>query len=58
LGNVGDGTARVWGVENGKIVLAIETGLGSLWAVIYSPDTTMIATGGISNEDIRHLTEE
>jgi len=41
-----DGTARVWDVESGKIVLAIETGLRHVEAVIYSPDTTMIATGG------------
>jgi WD40 repeat protein len=36
----------VWDVESGKTVLAIETGLLHVWAVAYSPDTTMIATGG------------
>jgi WD40 repeat protein len=46
-----DGTARVWDVESGKTVLAIETGFSDVWAVIYSPDTTMIATGGNSLEE-------
>jgi WD40 repeat protein len=41
-----DGTARVWDVESGKTVLAIATELATVYAVIYSPDTTMIATGG------------
>jgi len=41
-----DGTARVWDVESGNTILAIETGLSEVWAVIYSPDMTMIATGG------------
>jgi WD40 repeat protein len=50
-GAVCDGTARVWDVESGKTVLAIETGLNHVWAVIYSPDTTMIATGGYSEEE-------
>jgi WD40 repeat protein len=46
-----DGTARVWDVESGKTVLAIETGLYTVYAVVYSPDTTMIATGGYSEEE-------
>jgi WD40 repeat protein len=41
-----DGTVRVSDVESGKTVLVIETGLSSVDAVIYSPDMTMIATGG------------
>ena len=45
-----DGTARVWDVGSGKAVLAIETGLSQVQAVIYSPDTTMIATGGVSKD--------
>jgi WD40 repeat protein len=45
-----DGTTRVWDVESGKTVLAIETEL-SVDAVIYSPDTTMIATGGYSQKE-------
>jgi WD40 repeat protein len=48
------GTARVWDVESGKTVLAIETGLSELEAVIYSPDMTMIATGGES-EDLKEF---
>jgi WD40 repeat protein len=39
-------TAVVWDVESGEIVLAVETGLFRVDAVIYSPDATMIATGG------------
>jgi WD40 repeat protein len=46
-----DGTARVWDVESGKTVLAIETGLTQVYAVVYSPDTTMIATGGGNSEE-------
>jgi WD40 repeat protein len=46
-----DGTARVWDVESGKTVLAIETGLDNVWAVIYSPDTSRIATGGYKYEE-------
>jgi len=42
-----DGMIRVWDVESGDTVLGpIETGHESLSAVIYSPDTTKIATGG------------
>jgi WD40 repeat protein len=48
-----DGTARVWDVESGKTFLAIETGLIEVWAVIYSPDTTMIATGGYGEEYLK-----
>jgi WD40 repeat protein len=40
------GTVRVWDVESGKTVLAFNTRFGSLKAVIYSPDETMIATAG------------
>jgi WD40 repeat protein len=47
----GEGTARVWDVESGKTVLVIETGLRDVCAVIYSPDTTMIATGGGMTEE-------
>jgi WD40 repeat protein len=50
-GALRDGTARVWDVESGKTVLAIETGFSGVAAVIYSPDTTMIATGGESKEE-------
>jgi WD40 repeat protein len=54
-GTYGDGTARVWDVESGKTVLAIETGLSHVEAVIYSPDTTMIATGGYKREEEEYL---
>jgi WD40 repeat protein len=46
-----DGTARVWDVESGKTVLAIATEFIAVYAVIYSPDTTMIATGGPGPEE-------
>ncbi|KAG2754420.1 WD40 repeat-like protein [Suillus brevipes Sb2] len=52
-----DGTARQWEVENGdsgetmpepieNILASIETGHERVYAVVYSPDTTLIATGG------------
>ena len=47
-----DGTARVWDMESRKTVLAIETGLSRVGAVIYSYDMTMIGTGGES-EDLK-----
>jgi WD40 repeat protein len=46
-----DRKARGWDVESGKTVLAIETGFNDVYAVIYSPDTTMIATGGRGQEE-------
>jgi WD40 repeat protein len=49
-GALTDGTARVWDVESGKTVLAIATELANVYAVIYSPDTTMIATGGYKKD--------
>jgi WD40 repeat protein len=41
-----DGIVKEWDVESGKIVLAIKTGLQRVYAAIFSPDSTMIATGG------------
>ncbi|KAG2746040.1 WD40 repeat-like protein [Suillus brevipes Sb2] len=49
-----DGTARQWEVESGEtmpepieiILASIETGHEQVLAVVYSPDTTLIATGG------------
>jgi WD40 repeat protein len=42
-----DGTARVWDVEKGVTILdPIETGHEQVHAIVYSPDTTLIATGG------------
>ena len=41
-----DGTIRVWNVESGETVLGpIKTGHWYVFAVMYSPDTTKIATG-------------
>jgi WD40 repeat protein len=46
-----DGTARQWEVESEEtienILASIETGHGYVSAVVYSPDTTLIATGGV-----------
>jgi len=43
-----DGPARVWDVESGKTILEINTGLSAIYlrGAIYSPDETMIVTGG------------
>ncbi|KAG2047259.1 WD40 repeat-like protein [Suillus hirtellus] len=42
-----DGTARQWDVESGETILKpIETGHTYVWAAVYSPDMSMIATGG------------
>jgi len=49
-----DGTIRVWDVESGEIVLGpIKTGHEYVSAVIYSPDTTKIATGGYGKTGIK-----
>ncbi|KAG2739657.1 WD40 repeat-like protein [Suillus brevipes Sb2] len=53
LSGSNDGTARQWEVENGEtmpepienIIASIKTH-EEVWAVVYSPDTTLIATGG------------
>jgi WD40 repeat protein len=43
-----DGKARVWDMESGKTVLKIKTEFSGAWTGVatYSPDMTMIATGG------------
>ena len=49
-----DGTMRVWGVERGDKVLGpIKTGHQYVSAVIYSPDTTKIATGGCNEDTLK-----
>jgi WD40 repeat protein len=50
-----DRTAMVWDVESGKTVLAIETGLLAVNAVIYSPDMTTIATAGYNKYEEEYL---
>lgn len=52
-----DGTARVWALENGDpetILGPIKTGHQWVWAIIYSPDSTRIATstGGFDQSTI------
>ena len=50
----GDGTTRVWDVESGDTVLGpIKTGHERVYAVIYSPDTTKIATGGVREDALK-----
>jgi len=49
-----DGTIRVWDVESGDTVLGpIKTGHRVVFAVIYSPDTTKIATGGYREDALK-----
>jgi WD40 repeat protein len=49
-----DGTIRVWDVESGDTVLGpIKTGHVHVFAVIYSPDTTKIATGGYNEHALK-----
>jgi len=49
-----DGTIRVWDVESGDTVLGpIKTGHERVFAVIYSPDTTTIATGGYNENALK-----
>jgi len=50
LGGSYDGTAMVWDAESGNTILAIKTGHGTVYSAIYSPDETMIASGGGSRE--------
>lgn len=45
-----DDEARVWDVKSGETILPIKTGLAYVQAVVYSPDATMIATGGGNEE--------
>ncbi|KIK39018.1 hypothetical protein CY34DRAFT_808783 [Suillus luteus UH-Slu-Lm8-n1] len=52
LSGSNDGTARQWDVETmlepiENILPSIETGHERVWVVVYSPDTTLIATGGL-----------
>jgi WD40 repeat protein len=50
-----DGTARVWDVKSGEPVQGlnpIKTGHRSVYAVSYSPETKMIATGGFNENGI------
>ncbi|OAX34526.1 WD40 repeat-like protein, partial [Rhizopogon vinicolor AM-OR11-026] len=49
-----DGTVRVWDVESSKTILGpIKTGHDRVYAVIYSPDTTKIATAGYNENAIK-----
>ncbi|KIK37021.1 hypothetical protein CY34DRAFT_93469 [Suillus luteus UH-Slu-Lm8-n1] len=48
-----DGTARVWNVKTGETVLTIETEHRHVFAVIYSPDATKIATGGFDENAVK-----
>jgi len=49
-----DGTIRVWDVESGDTVLGpVKTGHEHVLAVMYSPDTTKIATGGYNKDALK-----
>jgi WD40 repeat protein len=53
-----DGTVREWDVEKGETNLGpINTGHTAVYAVVYSPDTTMIATAGYDLPTPDHDTE-
>jgi WD40 repeat protein len=41
-----DGTAKFWDVERDKTILTIKTGQGWVYAVMYSPDSSKLTTGG------------
>jgi WD40 repeat protein len=41
-----DGTARIWNIHSGRTVLIIQTGHRWVHAVMYSPDSSKLATGG------------
>jgi len=45
-----DGTTRGWDVETGNTILEINTGLEWVHTATFSPDSTLIATGGNSNK--------
>jgi WD40 repeat protein len=47
LSGSNDGTVREWDVKNRENILApVKTGHTDVYAAVYSPDTTMFATGG------------
>ncbi|KAG2338251.1 WD40 repeat-like protein [Suillus weaverae] len=48
-----DGTTRVFDVKTGETILEIKTGHECVWAVIYSPDQTKIATGGYNKYGVK-----
>jgi len=52
-----DGTVRMWDVESGKTILEINTGFNNIftYGAIYSPDETMIATGGSNDSEEEFL---
>jgi len=52
-----DGTVKMWDVESRKIILEINTGLSGIYlrGAIYSPDETMIATGGSDDAEKEFL---
>jgi WD40 repeat protein len=48
-----DGTARIWDVKSRETMLKIKTGHKHVWAVIYSPNNTKIATGGYKENAVK-----
>lgn len=52
LSGASDGTFREWNAKSGKHTMGpIKSGHSWVAAVVYSPDTTVIATGGYSTDD-------
>jgi len=48
-----DGTIQVWDIESDTVLGPIETGHRSVSVVIYSPDTTNIATSGFKEDALK-----
>ena len=49
-----DGTIRFWDVETGDLLKTVDTGMGSINAVSYSPDgKTLVSSGFTTGDDIR-----
>jgi WD40 repeat protein len=48
-----DGTARVWDIDRGRTVLTIKTGHRWVRAVMYSPDSSKLATGGDKDNAVK-----
>jgi len=53
LSGSSDGTARILDAKSGKTVLNIKTGHERVYAVIYSPNQTKIATGGDKEDAVK-----
>jgi len=53
-----DGTTRVWDMETGNTILEIITGLSDVYTATFSPNSTLIATGGRTSRRSRSPDDE